>query len=275
MPDASTRSPKCYPPAVRCGRPSCVWCTLRPHINADGLFQSDKYPATPAGKVPLSTKDPTAQDLLWTYAQRRRAVDADFAQDLETCLRAEGYDPTARPPERDRLDEAAARFNARFGRLPGVPPAGGGVPLPRITKPPTQLDQAKLRASYARVFDDPKVQEAWSDLFEFMRSCLSRDRQASQARRFLFPHPETRDGWIKALEDYTRGIQIVYRTAMLAYFGFGADYPAVPLPTAFNAAVVAFFAEPVWEWMPVAGDGADTRYARRPDAVTPPGEPNE
>jgi len=44
----------------------------------DGEFQSDKYPTTPRGKVPLSVKDPTAQDLLWEYAQRRRAVDPNL-----------------------------------------------------------------------------------------------------------------------------------------------------------------------------------------------------
>jgi hypothetical protein len=61
----------------------------------DGEFQSDKYPTTPRGKVPLSVKDPTAQDLLWTYAQRRRAMDAEFADDLETALVAAGYLPIA------------------------------------------------------------------------------------------------------------------------------------------------------------------------------------
>lgn len=65
------------------------------HINKDGKFQSDKYPTCPAGKVPLSTGDKTAQDLLWKYAQRRRAVDAEFAADLETCLLADGYIPGA------------------------------------------------------------------------------------------------------------------------------------------------------------------------------------
>jgi len=59
----------------------------------NGEFQSDKYPTCPRGKVPLSVKDPTAQDLLWEYAQRRRAVDAEFADDLETALRACGYEP--------------------------------------------------------------------------------------------------------------------------------------------------------------------------------------
>ena len=61
----------------------------------NGEFQSDKYPTCPAGKVPLSTKDPTAQPLLWQYAQLRRSVDAEFADDLETALRADGYAPLA------------------------------------------------------------------------------------------------------------------------------------------------------------------------------------
>lgn len=58
-----------------------------------GEFQSDKYPTTPRGKVPLSVKDPTAQDLLWEYAQRRRPVDSEFSVDLETALRSAGYAP--------------------------------------------------------------------------------------------------------------------------------------------------------------------------------------
>jgi hypothetical protein len=62
------------------------------HI-VDDEFQSDKYPTCPRGKVPLSVEDPTAQDLLWVYAQRRRRVDAKFSEDLETCLRAKGFVP--------------------------------------------------------------------------------------------------------------------------------------------------------------------------------------
>lgn len=62
----------------------------RPHI-VGGQFQSDKYPTCPRGKVPLSVKDPTAQDLLWEYAQRRRAVDPQFAADLEECLTVAGF----------------------------------------------------------------------------------------------------------------------------------------------------------------------------------------
>lgn len=61
------------------------------HINRDGLFQSDKYPTTPAGKVPLSVNDLTAQDLLWEYARRHRTVDAEFSDDLEMCLRTAGF----------------------------------------------------------------------------------------------------------------------------------------------------------------------------------------
>jgi hypothetical protein len=62
------------------------------HI-VNGQFQSDKYPTCPPGKVPLSVKDTTAQDLLWEYAQRRRVVDAEFADDLESALRTAGYEP--------------------------------------------------------------------------------------------------------------------------------------------------------------------------------------
>lgn len=69
------------------------------HI-VDGQFQSDKYPTTPAGKVPLSVKDPTAQDLLWEYAQRRRSVDSEFSDDLEVALKAAGFKP-ASPRKRD------------------------------------------------------------------------------------------------------------------------------------------------------------------------------
>ena len=57
----------------------------------DGRFQSDKYPTCPAGKVPLSTKDKMAQDLLWEYAQRRREVDQEFSDDLEKCLILDGF----------------------------------------------------------------------------------------------------------------------------------------------------------------------------------------
>jgi hypothetical protein len=64
----------------------------RPHLNEHGEFQSDKYPTCPAGKVPLSTKDPMAQDLLWEYAQRRRPVDKEFSADLETALRTHKFD---------------------------------------------------------------------------------------------------------------------------------------------------------------------------------------
>lgn len=73
----------------------------RTHI-IDGEFKSDKYPTTPRGKVPLSTKDPTAQDLLWEYAQRRRSVDAEFADDLEFALREKGFVSPAVPPSGEK-----------------------------------------------------------------------------------------------------------------------------------------------------------------------------
>jgi hypothetical protein len=58
-----------------------------------GEFQSDKYPTTPRGKVPLSVQDKSAQDLLWEYAQRRREIDPEFSADLETALSLAGFLP--------------------------------------------------------------------------------------------------------------------------------------------------------------------------------------
>lgn len=69
----------------------------------DGEFQSDKYPTTPRGNVPLSVKDATAQDLLWAYAQRRRVVDAEFSDDLELALRTAGYSPPVEPMTTEEL----------------------------------------------------------------------------------------------------------------------------------------------------------------------------
>lgn len=93
-----------------------------PHL-INGEFQSDKYPTCPRGKVPLSTKDVTAQDLLWEYAQRRRAIDADFATDLETVLKTKGYtpvsdEPVAKPAQ--SLITAARALHAAFLRIDGT-----------------------------------------------------------------------------------------------------------------------------------------------------------
>ena len=59
----------------------------------DGKFQSDKYPWCKPGFVPLKVADPMAQPELWAYAQKRRAVDPEFASDLEQALRDAGYVP--------------------------------------------------------------------------------------------------------------------------------------------------------------------------------------
>ena len=57
----------------------------------DGEFQSDKYPDTPRGLVPFKCTDVMAQDLLWEYAQRRREIDPEFADDLEEALKLKGF----------------------------------------------------------------------------------------------------------------------------------------------------------------------------------------
>ncbi len=69
----------------------------------NGEFQSDKYPTTPRGKVPLSCKDKGAQDLLWAYAERRRTVDAEFSDDLQAALKLAGFDPSRDYRARDAI----------------------------------------------------------------------------------------------------------------------------------------------------------------------------
>jgi hypothetical protein len=87
------------------------------HINKDGQFQSDKYPTTPAGKVPLSVKDLDAQALLWRYAQLHHGIDPEFSNDLFAALRAAGYDPEG------AKRECGACQNYRYGQCVAQPPA--------------------------------------------------------------------------------------------------------------------------------------------------------
>jgi hypothetical protein len=75
----------------------------QPHL-IEGAFQSDKYPTTPRGKVPLSTHDPDAQDLLWEYAVRHRLRDPQFSDDLMTALKNSGF---KEPPIYDAEKECA------------------------------------------------------------------------------------------------------------------------------------------------------------------------
>ena len=62
------------------------------HI-VNGEFQSDKYPWCKPGFVPLKLTDPMAQPVLWEYANVRRSVDAEFADDLQQALATAGYEP--------------------------------------------------------------------------------------------------------------------------------------------------------------------------------------
>jgi hypothetical protein len=99
---------------------------MRTHINADGKFQSDKYPTCPPGKIPLSVEDASAQDLLWLYAQRRRAVDPEFSSDLEFALKSAGYEP---PPP---LIQCTCGANAACaGGVFGPPPHSRDCALAR------------------------------------------------------------------------------------------------------------------------------------------------
>jgi hypothetical protein len=50
-------------------------------------------PATQTGDIPISVKDPIAQDLLWELSIRYIGKDAEFAVKLQADLIASGFDP--------------------------------------------------------------------------------------------------------------------------------------------------------------------------------------
>jgi hypothetical protein len=101
----------------------------RPHI-VGGEFQSDKYPTCPRGKVPLSTKDKTAQPLLYLYAQIRRAVDAEFADDLEWALEKHGY-----VPDNDVMKEAEHLVSLWEKKCKApTPDTGGQIAMSRLAR---------------------------------------------------------------------------------------------------------------------------------------------
>jgi hypothetical protein len=68
-------------------------------------------------------RDPTAQGLLWRYAQRRRLVDAEFSEDLEHALREAGYVPLE--PDADDGEEEVTGQCERF--LVDPAPASGRI----------------------------------------------------------------------------------------------------------------------------------------------------
>ena len=52
------------------------------HLTEEGEFKSDKYEWCPPGFVPFKLADEMAQPFLWGYADVRRTVDQEFADDL-------------------------------------------------------------------------------------------------------------------------------------------------------------------------------------------------
>ena len=65
------------------------------HHLIGGRFKSDRSPGCPIGKVPVSTRDELAQDLLWELACRYDAVELEFADDLRQALINDGFVPPA------------------------------------------------------------------------------------------------------------------------------------------------------------------------------------
>lgn len=149
------------------------------HINDDGEFQSDKYPSCPAGKVPLSTADPSAQSLLWEYAQRRRKVDAEFSADLEIALKAKGYTaPLPFPNNRKR--ELARQW------LAGEAPEGAMTELCMLLAQPAMPDaefpiitkDCEKCGDPVADSDDPSFKDQW---LCYWCHCLKDGRDAKAA----------------------------------------------------------------------------------------------
>ena len=65
----------------------------REHLTASGRLQSDRYPSVPAGKIPLSDRDPQALAPLLLYAALHRAAgkhgDTQFNGDVVDALIAQ------------------------------------------------------------------------------------------------------------------------------------------------------------------------------------------
>ena len=65
----------------------------REHLTTSGRFQGDRYPSVPAGKIPLSDRDPLALLPLILYAAMHRAAgkhgDSAFSDDVVDALIAQ------------------------------------------------------------------------------------------------------------------------------------------------------------------------------------------
>lgn len=64
--------------------------TMREHVTQNGRFQSDRFPTTPEGKIPLSDRQPDALQPLLLYAARHVCAnvhgDTQIAYDLVHAL---------------------------------------------------------------------------------------------------------------------------------------------------------------------------------------------
>lgn len=58
----------------------------RDHLTVSGVFRSDKYWWCADGFVPLKITDKSAWPILRLYAEVRRKIDAEFADDLNEAL---------------------------------------------------------------------------------------------------------------------------------------------------------------------------------------------
>lgn len=166
----------------------------REHLTVSGKFQSDRYPGTPVGKVPLSIKDTLAQDLLWEYARRHTAAnkhgDSEFSRDLQDALTNAGFDAAealrvahemqekAVAAERERFVEMEARALSMFWLLPGDHTIGQ---LQGLADRARELQAADAKLARLKAPDEGMVEVVINVHFE-VGDCPSYERAAAVIR---------------------------------------------------------------------------------------------
>jgi hypothetical protein len=94
------------------------------HIDAEGRFQSDKYPALGPDKVVISLKDPRTHTGLLLIANNYKNKDAEFADDLSRRVHE-----LAQPHRSAAIDWGRVREILKRG-----PVLRAGCPVPYFTE---------------------------------------------------------------------------------------------------------------------------------------------
>lgn len=99
------------------------------HLTPEGLFQSDRYPELPAGKIILSFKDPAARTALLVFAGQ--TLDKELGEDIVAALDNDG----AKPPTWTCDECGVPRTKAEGGRIFTVCDRCWSTPMAKPRRP--------------------------------------------------------------------------------------------------------------------------------------------